>query len=297
MAAARLATAPGLPLRRQLAARSVIGDTSRNVRLGWYRAFMSISINVRKIIRKLCLMVLPEGRHDDLFRFAGKFVKGWDDFLVTPLTSASDSLTMPSQPRVALLRSTPTAPQVIANYTRGLLLYGRTPAFASPLMWRSFPNRSIITPETAKVPRDVRRSERRSGLKVRFDEDFESIIHACLEGRDNCVWITPTVIDVYREVHKLGFVATVGVYRDDELVAGLWGISVGRVFGILSAFHRENGAGSLAIGALIDILVSDGRWSLIDNGLITPHYARFGAYEVSTEEFCERVWQTMRASA
>jgi leucyl/phenylalanyl-tRNA--protein transferase len=249
---------------------------------------------VRHAVRQLLLKAVPEDRHD---AFDRRVVKMWDDFLVTPITSAHDSLTMPSQPRVALLRSAPTAPQVLANYTRGLLLYGRTPAFASPLMWRSFPYRSIITAETAKVPRDVRRLQRRSEFKVKFDEDFEPVIHGCLEGRDDCIWITPAVIDVYREVHKLGFVATVGVYRDDELVAGLWGISVGRVFGILSAFHRENGAGSLAVGALMDVLTSDQRWSVIDNGLITPHYARFGAYEVPTEEFCERVWRTMNTSA
>jgi leucyl/phenylalanyl-tRNA--protein transferase len=218
------------------------------------------------------------------------------DDTATTFMAIVDSLRMTAQPRVTLLRSVPTAPQVIANYTRGFILFGRSPAIPSRFMWRSYPTRSIITPETAKIPRDVRRTQRRSDLKIKFNEDFEDIVHACLEGRDHWVWMTPGVIDVYRELHRLGFVATVGVYRDDNLVAGLWGISVGRVFGIMSAFHRENGAGSLAIGAVVESVADDGRWSIIDNGLVSANYARFGAFEVPTEKLCEMMWQTLHSA-
>ena len=208
-----------------------------------------------------------------------------------------NSLGMASQPRVTLLRSAPAAHRVVANYTSGFLLFGmfgRSRAFLPRFMWYSYPARSIITPETAKIPRDVRRTQRRSDLKVKFDEDFDEIIHACVEGRDLWVWLTPELTEVYREVHRLGFISTVGVYRDDNLVAGLWGISVGRVFGIMSAFHRENGAGSLAIGALVESLTNNGRWSIVDNGVINPNYARFGAFEVPTDKFCELIWQTLQ---
>ena len=54
------------------------------------------------------------------------------------------------------------------------------------------------------------------------------------------MWITPALIDVYREVRSLGFISTVGTYRDGQLVGGLWGIGIGDAFGLMSMFHRED---------------------------------------------------------
>jgi leucyl/phenylalanyl-tRNA--protein transferase len=215
------------------------------------------------------------------------------DDVSTTVTGLGQSVGMTAQPRVALLRTAPTAPQVLANYTRGLVLFGRSPAFPARFMWRSVPSRAILTQESAKVPRRVRDAQRRTMLKVRFDEDFEEIIGACQEGREAWVWLTPALVDVYREVHKLGFMSTVGVYRDDELVAGLWGISVGRVFGIMSMFHRESGTGSLAMAAVSEAVKANDRWSFVDCGTMGDNFSRYGAIEVPQEKFCEMTWETL----
>ena len=249
----------------------------------------------RKKVWKAFLKVVPSSLHAFALRSAFRVLKLIDD-IRTIFVAVADSLRMTAQPRVSLQRTAPTASQVIASYTRGLILCGRLPAFPSRFMWLSYPARYIITPETAKIPRDVRRTQRRSDLKVKFNEDFEDIIHACREGRDHWVWLTDHLIDVYREVHRLGFVDTVGVYRDDNLVAGLWGISVGRVFAIMSVFHRESGAGSLAIGAVIESVTDNGRWSIVDSGeMNNPNYARFGAFEIPREELCELIWQNLQS--
>ena len=108
------------------------------------------------------------------------------------------------------------------------------------LQWHSFPSRAVITRETAKIPRALRPVGRRGELETRIDQDFESIVDSCRAGRTDWPWITPALIDVYREVQELGFVRTVGDCRDGELVGGLWGIEVGGVLGIMSMFHREN---------------------------------------------------------
>ena len=250
--------------------------------------------NIRQRAERVFLKVVPKPLQKPIRRSALKgsiFIDG----VRTSIISIGNSLSMTAQPRFAMVRSVPTTSQVVANYTRGLVLFGRSPAFPAPFVWRSFPFRAVITQETAKIPRYVRNAQRSSDFKVKFDEDLEDIIRSCQVGRDQSIWITPALIDVYREVHRRGFVSTVGVYRDDQLLAGLWGISVGGVFGIMSMFHRENGAGSLAVGAVIEeVLSADGRWSMIDSGVISPHFRRFGAFEAPQDEFCEIVWQTLK---
>ena len=207
---------------------------------------------------------------------------------------AEQSLGLTAQPPSALLCTMPTAPQVVANYTRGLTLFGRARARRAIFEWRSFSTRGVITPATAKVPKSIRQIQRRTELSVKFDSDFEDIIHSCQRDPENWIWLTPALIDVYREVHRLGFVGTAAAYRDGQLVGGLWGISVGRVFGGMSMFHREDNAGSLALAALVGEILADGRWSVVDCGWINPHFKMYGAVEIPQEQFCELVWKTLK---
>jgi leucyl/phenylalanyl-tRNA--protein transferase len=199
-----------------------------------------------------------------------------------------------SRLRVDISWSTPTAPEVIANYARGLVLFGRPGARRAIFEWHSFPSRAVITRETAKIPRALRPVRRRGELETRIDQDFESIVDSCRAGRTDWPWITPALIGVYREVQELGFVRTVGTYRDGELVGGLWGIEVGRVLGIMSMFHRENNGGSLALGTLVDSVINGGRWSIVDCGEMKPHFDQFGAREISQQRFCELVCENLK---
>ena len=203
------------------------------------------------------------------------------------LSLATDKIS----PNISYPSSRPTATDVVANYSRGLVLFGRSSRLA-PFFWYSFPMRSVITKETANVPKSVRRHRRHSELKVRFNEDFEEIIYQCGYGRSG--WLTPELIDIYLDVHKLGFTVSVGTYRGDQLVGGLWGLAMGRVVSVYSLFHRENNAGSFAFAALTEIVANDGRWSVIDCGVATPNTARYGATEFSKDKFCKLVWEGLK---
>lgn len=235
-------------------------------------------------------MPTPNPRYASVRRHA---TRGWKAVRM-PYWIAEHSLGLAAQPRLALLCSKPTAPQVVANYTRGLTLFGRSHARKAIFEWRSFPLRGVITAETAKIPKSVRAVRRRTELSVKFDTDFEEIIYSCQRDPKNWMWLTPALIDVYREVHQLGFVSTAAVYRDSRLVGGLWGISVGRVFGGMSMFHKEDNAGSLALAALAGEVLADGRWTVVDCGWINPHFRMYGATEIPQDKFCELVWQTIR---
>lgn len=211
-----------------------------------------------------------------------------------PLVVIAQPLLPPTKPRITYTWSTPAAAEVIAHYTAGQVLFGRPGARRVKFEWRSFPTRAVITKETAKVPRRLRSIQRHGELEVRFDQDLEAIMRACQEGRADWMWVTPALIDVYRELHALGFVSTVGTYRDGRLVGGLWGLGIDGAFGLMSMFHREDHAGALAMAALVDALVHEGRWSVIDLGVMTPNFGRYGATDIPVAEFRDLVRPSSR---
>lgn len=189
---------------------------------------------------------------------------------------------------------TPTVATIVSNYLRGFVLFGRPNTYGARFTWHWFPARAIITSDTANVPKKLRPYQRRGELEVRYDQDFEAIINYRQQGRDG--WLTPELVEVYIEVQKLGFVATVGTYRDGRLVGGLWGLEIGRVFSIMSMFHLENHAGALALAALVDIVVHEGRWSIIDCGTLKANWQRYGAREIPVQEFSELVIRSLKSS-
>ncbi len=177
----------------------------------------------------------------------------------------------------------PEPAEIIANYLRGYLLFGRSNPFGQWFHWYRLPARSVITRETAHVPRRQRSQLHRDGVEFRYNHDFDLIIRHCQEGRDG--WLTDDAVEVYRSMQALGLIGTVGTYRDGQLCGGFWGLSVGRVFAIMSMFHIEKGGGSLALAALADSAAQGGRWSIIDCGGPGDHWDRYGARNLSVKEF------------
>jgi leucyl/phenylalanyl-tRNA---protein transferase len=211
---------------------------------------------------------------------------------VRPYLSAAvgslSSLTSAVGAHVGVASGQPAATEVVANYARGWVLFGIPDNRMASLEWRTFPRRAVITPETARVSKKLRALQRRLGLEIRFDQDFEALIRACQDGRTG--WLTPQAVEVYRRVHALGCISTVGAYRDGRLVGGLWGVALGRTFGIMSMFHTEDNAGTLALVALIDEVHDRGRWSMVDSGQLKQNFIRYGAVDVPVERFRELVW-------
>lgn len=177
----------------------------------------------------------------------------------------------------------PEPAEIIANYLRGYLLFGRNTPYGEWFHWYSLPIRSVITHHTAQVPKSKRRLLRSGEFEIRYDQDLEQIMRSCQTGRDG--WLTESAVRVYLDMQKLGLIASVGTYRDGQLVGGFWGLSVGRVFGLMSMFHLESNAGSMALAALSDAVSHGGRWSIIDCGGPGEHWRQYGARNLSIPQF------------
>jgi leucyl/phenylalanyl-tRNA--protein transferase len=150
------------------------------------------------------------------------------------------------------------------------------------LYWIEPERRGIIPLDRFHVPDRLARTVRSDRFTVVVDRDFDAVIDACAEpmpGRSR-TWINARIHNLYRKLYERGDCHTVEVYEDDQLVGGLYGVSLGRVFFGESMFHRARDASKIALVHLVARLRA-GRYCLLDTQFVTDHLRTFGAVEVA----------------
>lgn len=166
-----------------------------------------------------------------------------------------------------------------------------------PVLWWSPDPRMVLFPAEFKLSRSLARVIRNGGFGLRFDTAFESVMRACAEPRpgQNGTWIQENMIAAYCALHELGYAHSVETWRDGELVGGLYGIAIGRMFYGESMFSRETNASKVALAHLARQLE---RWDfeLIDCQMNTPHLASLGAREIPRTEFVARLQELVNCA-
>jgi len=150
------------------------------------------------------------------------------------------------------------------------------------LYWIEPERRGIIPLDRFHVSSRLARTVRSDQFKVLVDHDFDAVIDGCSEpapGRTR-TWINVRIRNLYRKLYDRGDCHTVEVYQEDELVGGLYGVSLGRAFFGESMFHRARDASKIALVHLVARLRA-GHYRLLDTQFVTEHLRTFGAVEVS----------------
>ncbi len=155
------------------------------------------------------------------------------------------------------------------------------------LPWFSPNPRGILPPERLRVSKSLRQTLRRSGWTSTVNGAFPDVIAACSRRPDgDGTWITPPMRRAYLRLHDLGYVHSVEIWENTELVGGLYGFLVGGVFTGESMFHRRADASKVAMIELAHRLI-EARGSLIDVQLLTDHLESLGAIAISRSLFLE----------
>jgi leucyl/phenylalanyl-tRNA--protein transferase len=164
-----------------------------------------------------------------------------------------------------------------------------------PILWWSPDPRMVLFPGELKVSRSLRRTLARDVFETRFDTAFSEVINACAAPRDgqSGTWILPEMAAAYTALHEQGVAHSVESWREGELVGGLYGISLGRVFFGESMFSREPDASKVALVRLVESLRAQGV-ELIDCQQATAHLASLGAREIGRAEFAKRVQDSIQ---
>jgi leucyl/phenylalanyl-tRNA--protein transferase len=157
-----------------------------------------------------------------------------------------------------------------------------------PILWWSPDPRMVLFPEELRVSRSLRKAAARGAYQVRCDTAFREVMEACAEPRANQsgTWIVPEMVAAYTALHERGLAHSVEAWRGGELVGGLYGVALGKVFFGESMFARATDASKVALVHLVERL--RGRdYRLIDCQQATPHLASLGAREIPRAAFAQ----------
>ncbi len=176
--------------------------------------------------------------------------------------------------------------RLLLAYTMGIFpWYGED----DPILWHSPDPRCVLPTKGMRAGRTLRRFVRQHPYQITFDSDFSGVIRACQEverpGQEG-TWITTEMMAAYEGLHRLGFAHSIEAWQGDELVGGVYGVSLGRVFFGESMFSHADYASRVALLALGDELAKRG-FSWIDAQVMTDTTRSLGAQEWPRRKFLE----------
>lgn len=173
--------------------------------------------------------------------------------------------------------------RLINAYKSGIFPWYNYP----PILWWSPPLRPVIFPRLFKMSRSLYQELKRERFRVTFDRDFQSVITNCASAkRKECIgtWINKEMKVAYLKLHELGFAHSVEVWLEDELVGGLYGLSIGKVFFGESMFYKVSNASKVAFSCLVAYLI-DNDFFFIDCQVTNNHLISLGAIEIPRSVF------------
>jgi leucyl/phenylalanyl-tRNA--protein transferase len=155
-----------------------------------------------------------------------------------------------------------------------------------PILWWSPDPRTVLFPERLKISRSLRKTLRKAPYRLSMDTAFAGVVQRCSEPRRGQpgTWITAEMSRAYGKLHQLGYAHSVEAWQQEELVGGLYGVAIGRVFYGESMFSRRDDASKVALAGLTAQLQ---RWdfAVIDCQMPTPHLISLGAEEIPRRAF------------
>ncbi|MDR1958008.1 MAG: leucyl/phenylalanyl-tRNA--protein transferase [Planctomycetaceae bacterium] len=177
---------------------------------------------------------------------------------------------------------------LIEAYTHGIFPWPYDEK--SPILWWSPDPRGILEPEKAHFSRRLLRTCRSHRFQVTLNQAFRKVMTTCaaVHSRKTGTWITPMMIKAYCGLHQSGYAKSVEVWRDSELVGGVYGVSLAGFFAAESMFHLVTDASKVALVRLMEHLVNR-HFTLIDIQMVTPHTRQFGGVEIPRKEYLRRL--------
>jgi len=216
-----------------------------------------------------------------------------------PLFQLSEQLTFPPpefsrEDGLLALDGDLTVPRLILAYSMGIFPWYSP---GEPILWWSPDPRLVLYPEKLVVNRSLRKTLKRGTYRVTMDRAFGEVISHCAtvpRGEEEGTWIVPEMKEAYLDLHKEGYAHSVEAWEGDELVGGLYGVSLGRGFFGESMFSRRSDASKVCFVRLVQFLQEEG-FRFIDCQVTTDHLLRFGAEEVSRNRFLTELDEALTA--
>lgn len=177
---------------------------------------------------------------------------------------------------------------LLAAYRSGIFPW---PHQALRMAWFCPPQRMVLRPEAFRIHRSLRKTLKHRRFRLTVDTDFEAVLLGCAttprDGQPG-TWLVPSLRAGLMGLHQHGVAHSVEVWDRQDLVGGLYGIALGRIFTGESMFSRGTDASKIALLALCAQLH---RWGFhwVDCQVHTDHLASLGAYEIPRDHWLDEV--------
>ena len=177
--------------------------------------------------------------------------------------------------------------RLVAAYAHGIFPWYSE---GDPLLWWSPDPRCVFATDGVHVSHSLAKFLRRCGWQWSMDRAFEDVMHACAAPRmdQGGTWITADMLTAYTNLHVLGYAHSLEIWEADELIGGLYGVSIGCMFSAESMFSRRTNASKVALLALARALRERG-FPWIDAQVPNPHLLRMGARMLPRTRFLEEL--------
>jgi leucyl/phenylalanyl-tRNA---protein transferase len=176
---------------------------------------------------------------------------------------------------------------LLTGYSRGLFVMSHI----GPLKWWAPEHRMVLFFDEARIEKTTRRLLKGGRFRITFDEAFDEVVRGCARprpGRTPLTWITPRIQQLFQGAYEAGYAHSVEVWQGDELVGGIFGLAVGKVFFTESQFHTARDASKVAFAVLNRHLQAWG-FALNDGKHVTPHLVASGFRPLARDEFTAAV--------
>jgi len=188
----------------------------------------------------------------------------------------------------------PISPEVlICAYSTGVFPMAEHRKDVS-VMWFEPERRGILPLDCFHISHSLARVIRKGVFEVRTDTAFREVMLNCADREET--WINDQILDAYCQLFDLGLAHSVECWKENTLVGGLYGVSLGGAFFGESMFSKQTNASKVALCALVERL-KEGGFTLLDTQFLTPHLASFGGIEISEKEYLSLLKEALNIKA
>lgn len=186
-----------------------------------------------------------------------------------------------------------TPAQMLAGYGQGIFPMAESRS-DSQLHWVDPRRRGIIPLDRFHISSSLRRRILRGTFTITTDSAMQDVVIACAD-RDE-TWINAPLASLYGQLFRAGHAHSLEVWEGQDLVGGIFGVTLGTAFFGESMFSRRRDASKVALAFLVERLRRNG-FTLFDTQFLTPHLESLGGTEISRAEYRERLRQALRGAA
>ncbi len=159
-----------------------------------------------------------------------------------------------------------------------------------PILWWSPDPRCVLYPRAFKTSRSLKKAIAKADFCATVDQQFEGVVKACAEPRDGQqgTWITPEMCAAYCRLHELGYAHSLEVWQGNQLVGGIYGVALGKIFYGESMFSHVSNASKYALKCLTEMLDRK-QYRLLDCQVESNHLLSLGAQTIPRAQFIDEM--------